>query len=479
MVEYKEKFMQKIQPIILAGGTGSRLWPLSREMYPKQLLSLTEQTSLLQTTVKRICSIPGMLPPVIVVGEEHRFITRSQVDELGIGDDYKILLEPVGRNTAPAICGAVEYVSTAEEADAQVLLVLPADHLIRDIDAFKNAVQDAVLRARDGAVVTFGIEPLRPETGYGYIESGEDGKVLSFKEKPAFEVAEKYLADGNYFWNSGMFAFTSQTFLSEMGKHASEIVKCMKDAVGNGTVDGRFFRFSLEAMEKCPDNSIDYALMEKTERAVVVSANLGWSDIGSWQALYEVLEKDANGNVTQGDVLLEDTKNSLVRAEDMLVATVGLEDTLVVETSDAVLVAPLSRSQDVKRIVNKLKKDKRDEFKIHQTVYRPWGNYSVLSIESRYQIKRITVTPGQILSLQMHHHRHEHWVVVKGTARITNGDQVLLLHEDQSTYIPAGNTHRLENPGVIPLELIEVQIGSYLGEDDIVRFEDVYGRSMG
>ena len=470
--------MQTIQPVILAGGTGSRLWPLSREMYPKQLLSLTDQTSLLQTTVSRVSAVSGMLPPIVVVGEEHRFITKSQVDELGIGNDYTILLEPVGRNTAPAISGAVQYIINTQGKNDQVILVLPADHLVRNLDAFERAVQESAQRAAEGAVVTFGIEPERPETAYGYIECGDGGKVKSFKEKPPFEVAEKYLAEGNYYWNSGMFAFTAETFVNEMKQHAPAILECMEEAVANGRRDDRFFRFELDVMERCSDDSIDYALMEKTARAVVVVADLGWSDIGSWQALYEVLEKDANGNVCQGDVLLEDTKNSLIRSENMLVAAVGLTDTMVIETSDALLVAPLSRSQDVKKIVARLKKDKRDEFRFHKTVYRPWGNYTVLSVEPRYQIKRITVDPSQILSLQMHHHRHEHWVVVKGTAKITNGDQVTLLHEDQSTYIPAGNMHRLENPGVIPLELIEVQIGSYLGEDDIVRFEDVYGRNI-
>ncbi len=470
--------MKFIQPVILAGGTGSRLWPLSREIYPKQLLCLTDQTSLLQTTLTRVNSVPGMRPPVIVVGEEHRFITRSQIDEISRDKAYTILLEPVGRNTAPAISGAVEYIFSQEADDDLVLLVLPADHLIRNLDSFVEVVKEAAEKAGQGHIVTFGVEPDRPETGYGYIERGENGKVLSFKEKPALKVAEQYIAEKNYFWNSGMFAFSLGTFRQEMKEHAPDILSCMSAAVANGTRDGQFYRFAGEEMEACPDDSIDYALMEKTSRAVVVAADLGWSDIGSWQALYEVLDKDENGNVSRGDVLLEDTRNSLIRADDRMVATVGLVDTLVVETSDAVLVAPLSRAQDVKKIFQRLKKENRNEFKIHQTVYRPWGSYSVLEIEERYQIKRITVYPGGKLSLQMHHHRHEHWVVVKGTALVVNGDKEILLHEDQSTYIPAGNHHRLENPGAIPLELIEVQIGSYLGEDDIVRFEDVYGRHV-
>jgi mannose-1-phosphate guanylyltransferase/mannose-6-phosphate isomerase len=472
--------MTTIQPVILAGGTGTRLWPLSREIYPKQLLCLIDQTSLLQNTLKRVSTLEGALPPVIVVGEEHRFITRSQVDELveaGGDNDYTILLEPIGRNTAPAIAGAVEYISTINNDPDLVLLVLPADHLISKTDAFGHAVAEAAQRALQGSIVTFGIEPDRPETGYGYIEQGDGGKVLSFKEKPELSVAEQYLAAGNYFWNSGMFAFTIESFRREMEQHDPDILAAMAEAVAVGTRDERFYRFGSEAMERCASESIDYALMEKTDRAVVVAADLGWSDIGSWQALYEVLEKDAFGNVSQGDVLLEDTRNSLIRAEDLMIAAVGLEDTLVVETADAVLVAPLSRSQDVKKVVDKLKSEGRAEFKFHQTVYRPWGSYSVLAIQPRYQIKKITVDPHQKLSLQMHHHRHEHWVVVKGAALVTNGDKEILLHEDQSTYIPAGNLHRLENPGVIPLELIEVQIGSYLGEDDIVRFEDIYGRN--
>ncbi|MBE0585020.1 MAG: mannose-1-phosphate guanylyltransferase/mannose-6-phosphate isomerase [Desulfofustis sp.] len=468
--------MHVIQPVILAGGTGSRLWPLSREIYPKQLLCLTGQSSLLQTTLKRVQSLAGALAPVIVVGEEHRFVTRSQLEEIGINGDYAILLEPVGRNTAPAISGAVEFVRSHGAADDVVILVLPADHLIRNEKAFAAAVAEAAQRAATGAIVTFGIPPQRPETGYGYIERGEDDTVVSFKEKPAQSVAEHYLAAGNYYWNSGMFAFSATTFRQQMECYAPEILACMEKAVAGGTSDGRFFRLNLTDMEQCRDDSIDYALMEKTDRAVVVAAEFGWSDIGSWQALYDVLDKDEQGNVSQGDVLLEDTKNSLIRAEDLMVAAVGLEDTLVVETADAVLVAPLSRSQDVKKIVARLKKEQRPEFRTHQTVHRPWGSYSVLEVDARYQIKRITVSPGEKLSLQMHHHRYEHWVVVKGTARVVNGDTEILLYENQSVYIPAGNRHRLENPGVIPLELIEVQIGSYLGEDDIVRFDDIYGR---
>ncbi len=465
----------KIQPIILAGGTGSRLWPLSRELYPKQLLNLIDETSLLQTTVLRVAQLEGVLPPILVVGEEHRFIAKSQVAGLGLDECCKILLEPIGRNTAPAICAAVEY-SGLELDEKSVLLVLPADHLIMRQDAFQEAVSKAVQLAEDGKIVTFGIEPQHPETGYGYIERGETHLVSSFCEKPDLETAKSYLKKGNYFWNSGMFAFSIETFRQEMEQFEPEMLVAMKKSVELGVGDDVFFRLDLKAMEESPSESIDYALMEKTKRAAVVAADLDWSDIGSWYALWEVSAKDKDGNVTQGDVILHDTKNCLVRSEDTLVATVGLEDTLVVETSDAVLVAPLAKAQDVKKIVSSLKKRQRSEFKTHRTVFRPWGSYTVLEEQERYQIKRITVAPGSILSLQMHHHRHEHWVVVSGTARITNGEEVFLLYENQSTYIPAGVTHRLENPGVMDLELIEVQIGSYLGEDDIVRLEDIYGR---
>jgi len=467
--------MIRIQPVILAGGTGSRLWPLSRELYPKQLLQLTAETSLLQTTLSRAVGIENALPPIIVVGEEHRFITRSQVDELELFADYAILLESTGRNTAPAICGAVEYCRRNGEEDV-VMLVMPADHIVKNTGNFKKAVADAAELAVAGSLVTFGIVPTHPETGYGYIERGTGSSVASFTEKPDLALATEYVQSGSHFWNSGMFAFSLATFREEMEKHGATILAHMEKAVLNGSEDGPFFRFEKGVMSHCPSDSIDYALMEKTSRAAVVVADLGWSDIGSWQALWQVLEKDDSGNVCQGDVLIEETRNCLIRSENMLVATVGLEDTLIVQTADAVLVAPLSRSQDVKRIVTTLKAQKRKEFSFHSTVHRPWGSYTVLEEQDRYQMKRISVHPKAKLSLQMHHHRYEHWVVVKGTARVTNGEKVMLLHENESTYIPAGTVHRLENPGVIELELIEVQIGPYLGEDDIVRFEDVYGR---
>jgi mannose-1-phosphate guanylyltransferase/mannose-6-phosphate isomerase len=464
----------KIQPIILAGGTGSRLWPLSRELYPKQLLCLTNNTSLLQTTLLRVAGLPGVLSPIIVVGEVHRYITLTQIEELAAFDDYTIILEPMGRNTAPATCAAALY--CRERGEDVVLLVLPADHVVLQPEKFIEAVGRAAMLAQAGAVVTFGIEPTGPETGYGYIEQGEGAKISSFKEKPDQGVARQYLAAGNYLWNSGMFAFSVGTLLAEMEKYAPEMLALMREAVGKGVRDGRFFRLDAVAMAACPSDSIDYVLMERTENGAVIAADLGWSDIGSWQALWDVLDKDDQGNVVQGDVLLEDTRNCLIRSQNVLVAAVGMEDTLVVETADAVLVAPLSRSQDVKKVVARLKAGARKEFSHHATVYRPWGSYTVLEELPRFQIKRISVNSKAKLSLQMHHHRHEHWVVVSGTALVVNGEKEILLHENQSIYIPAGTVHRLENPGVISLELIEVQIGSYLGEDDIVRFEDVYGR---
>lgn len=470
----------RIQPVILAGGTGTRLWPLSRELYPKQLLSLIGEHSLLQTTLIRVNLIPGTLPPIIVVGEEHRFLTCSQVEELHLFPQYRILLEPLGKDTAPAVCGAALFAQQENKKDKEdiLLLILPADHLIARPDDFVRAAERAGELAEQGKLATFGIIPDRPETGYGYIRRGKEHAVQSFVEKPDLTTAQQYIADTDYFWNSGMFAFPASLLLAELNQHAPDIVACMKKAVQQGSPDGIFFRFDPDAMQQSPADSLDYALMEKTSRAVVIEADFGWNDIGSWGALRDVMEKNPKGNVISGDVLLEDVENCLIRSEDTLVAAVGLRDTLVVETSDAVLVAPLDRSQDVKKIVNKLKQQGRGEFYSHRTVYRPWGSYTTLEIHDRFQIKRITVNPGARLSSQMHHHRHEHWVVVRGTARVENGEQEILLREDESTYIPLGTTHRLENPGVIPLELIEIQIGSYLGEDDIVRFDDEYGRNI-
>jgi mannose-1-phosphate guanylyltransferase/mannose-1-phosphate guanylyltransferase/mannose-6-phosphate isomerase len=357
-----------------------------------------------------------------------------------------------------------------------MMLVLPADHLIRNEEAFLQGVEQAQKLAAEGKLVTFGITPHSPETGYGYIQKGETNEVLSFVEKPDKETAERYLAEGNYFWNSGIFAFTLKTFVSELRKHAPQICSSMEKSVDTGQDDEHFFRLDQLSMEACACESIDYALMEKSEKIAVVPVDMDWSDIGSWQALWDVSEKDRNSNVVHGDVVLEDVQNSLVRAENRLVAGIGLKDTLVVETADAVLVAPLSRAQDVKKIVNRIKADKKEEYRLHKTVYRPWGSYTILEEQPRYKIKRISVNPGAKLSLQMHHHRSEHWVVVKGTAKVTCDEKTFLVHENESTYISSGQKHRLENDGVIVLEMIEVQNGSYLGEDDIVRFNDVYGR---
>ena len=467
--------MAQILPVILAGGTGTRLWPLSRELYPKQLLNLTEDVSLLQATLKRVIALPNMLPPLIVVGEEHRFLTRNQIEELGLRDKITMILEPMGRDTAPAICAAAIW-AMAKHDEGTVMLVLPADHLISREKAFMQGLEQADELATAGYLVTFGITPHSPETGYGYIQKGEGNKVLSFVEKPDQETAERYLAAGNYFWNSGMFAFSLKSFLDEARKHAPQICSVMQESVDKGRHEEQFFRLDPLSMESCACESIDYALMEKSDRVAVVPVDMEWSDIGSWKALWDVSVKDVNGNVVQGDVVLEDVRNSLVRAENRLVAGVGLEDTLVVETADAVLVAPLAKAQDVKKIVKRIKADKKEEYRLHKTVYRPWGSYTVLEEQPRFKIKRITVNPGAKLSLQMHHHRSEHWVVVKGTAKVTCDDKIFLVCENESTYISAGHKHRLENNGVIPLELIEVQNGSYLGEDDIVRYDDVYGR---
>jgi mannose-1-phosphate guanylyltransferase/mannose-6-phosphate isomerase len=473
---YAEEGMAQVQPIILAGGTGSRLWPLSRELYPKQLLNLTEEKSLLQATIQRVYGLAEILPPVLVIGEEHRFIAQSQIDELDLaGPPLPIILEPVGRNTAPAVCAAALYCLDRYDEN-NLLLVLPADHLIRRQQAFQEAVHEAAVLADQGFLVTFGIKPLTPETGYGYIEAGDDHRVLSFVEKPDQETAKRFVSQGNYYWNSGMFAFTAKTFIEEMKKHAPAIHTAMLDAIQNGQKDYSFFRLGKKSMAACPDDSIDYALMEKSDRVAVVPADMDWSDIGSWKALWEVSDQDKDGNVVQGDVILEDVQQSLIRSEHRLVTAVGLRDTLVVETADAVLVAPLSRAQDVKKIVNRIKARDRDEYRLHRTVYRPWGSYTVLEEQPRFQIKRLTVKPGVKLSLQMHYHRSEHWVVVRGTARVTCGEKTFLVHENQSTYISAGERHRLENPGNIDLELIEVQNGSYLGEDDIIRFDDDFGR---
>lgn len=467
-----------IQPVILAGGTGTRLWPLSRELYPKQVIHLLGEHSLLQNTLLRVIALADTRSPLLVIGEEHRFMVQDQLRSLKLETECTILLEPRARNTAAAVCGAALYLESRGQTE-DVLLVLPADHLIGRQAAFQAAVAEAKQRAHEGYLVTFGLMPSRPETGFGYIAAASDGTVERFVEKPDLETAKAYCADGNYLWNSGMFAFRVEVLLAEMRRHAPLVVQAMAEAVHRGWVEeDRCFSFAPAAMEVAPSISIDHALMEKTGQAVVVRADLGWSDIGSWQTLWEVSDKDSQGNVVSGDVLLRDVHNCLIRADHSLLATMGLRDTLVVQSADAVLVAPLDKSQEVKDMVAELKSQGRSEYQRHRLVFRPWGSYTLLEEQPRFQIKRLSVNPGASLSLQRHRFRHEHWVVVSGVATVHNGGQDLVLHEDEATHIPAGTIHRLANNEKIPLELIEVQIGSYLGEDDIERLEDRYGRRL-
>jgi mannose-1-phosphate guanylyltransferase/mannose-6-phosphate isomerase len=467
-----------IYPIILSGGVGTRLWPLSRAVLPKQLLPLVTEKTMLQETALRVAGVPDMKAPLIVCGNDHRFLVAEQLREAGI-KPLGILLEPVGRNTAPAVAAAANYVK-AIDPDA-MMLVLPADHVINDVPAFHAAVARAAVLAREGALATFGIVPTAPETGYGYIKSGaqagEGYQVERFVEKPDRATAETFLKAGTYFWNSGMFLFRADAYLRELEQFAPEMAQCAASAVQKDYRDLDFCRLDEAAFTACPSDSIDYAVMEKTRHAVVVPADIGWSDVGSWSALHEVQPKDANGNVTRGDVYLDDVSGSLVRAESRIVAVVGVKDLVVVETNDAVLVTHKDQVQRVKQVVDHLKAKDRTEHLMHRKVFRPWGSYEGIDVGDRFQVKRIIVNPGGKLSLQMHHHRAEHWVVVSGTARVTCGDSVKLLTENESTYIPIGMNHRLENPGKVPLHLIEVQSGSYLGEDDIVRFEDVYQRT--
>jgi mannose-1-phosphate guanylyltransferase/mannose-6-phosphate isomerase len=463
-------------PVILSGGSGTRLWPLSREAYPKQFLALAGNDSMLQATWKRVAPLASAAP-LVVTNEEHRFIVAEQLREIGCAA-AAILLEPVGRNTAPAI--AVAALKAMEQGEDPLLLVLPSDHIIVDVDAFRAAVNSAAKAATDGALVTFGIVPTGPETGYGYIraESGGEGvrKVAQFVEKPDAATAQRYLDDGGYFWNSGMFLFRASIYLAELEKHRPAILAASREALAKAKVDADFVRLDKTAFAACPSDSIDYAVMENTASAAVLPISVGWNDVGSWSALWEVAQQDGDGNAHHGDVLARDCRNTLAWADGRLVALLGLDNVVVVDTDDAVLVAHKDKVQDVKHIVATLKQQGRSEPTWHRKVYRPWGSYDSIDMGERFQVKRITVKPGAALSLQMHHHRAEHWIVVSGTGRITRGEETILLAENQSTYIPLGVKHRLENPGRVPLELIEVQSGSYLGEDDIVRFEDVYGR---
>ena len=475
-----------IIPVILSGGTGSRLWPMSRELNPKQFLSLCSEQTMLQETMTRLEGIADIAAPVVVCNEEHRFLAAQQMRDIGVAVD-KIILEPIGRNTAPAICAAAEYIqgknSDDKTAGDDVMLILAADHVIQNKEVFHQVVESGYRVAQQGQLVTFGIVPHKAETGYGYIKRAEffardenAYKVAQFVEKPDLDTAQKYLDSGEYYWNSGMFMFKASSILQELEVLSADIYKSVKSAVLKGAKDLDFCRLEVDAFTASPSDSIDYAVMEKTDKAVVIPLDADWSDVGAWSALWEVKSRDTDGNVIHGDVLTYDVSNSYVHAEERMLAVIGMDNCVIVETADAVLVADKSRSQDVKEIVNQLKSTRREEILSHQRVYRPWGSYETLEETERFKVKRIIVNPGAKLSLQMHHHRAEHWVVVKGTATITCGDKEFVMTEDQSNYIPLGTQHRMENPGVIPLEIIEIQTGSYLGEDDIVRFDDTYGR---
>ena len=464
--------MLSIKAVIMAGGSGTRLWPLSRSAHPKQFLPLNGNSTMLQATVKRLSSL-NIDSIVTICNEEHRFFVAEQLNEIDkLGS---IILEPVGRNTAPAIAIAA-FIANPDD----LMLVLAADHVIQDERAFTKSVSDATCLADSGKLVTFGVVPSKPNTEYGYIKRGKiEGAgfiVEKFEEKPTLEVAQEYLSSGNYFWNSGMFLFKASRYLEELKKFCPEIYKACKAATEKTEFDLDFLRIDKEKFESSPSISIDYAVMEKTEDAVVIPMNAGWSDIGSWSSLWDVSEKDFNGNVTQGDVMLYDTTNSYIRSDKKLVTGVGLDNLVIISTKDALMVAHKESVQDVKRIVEELKSKSRTETKLHREVYRPWGKYDSIDNGERYQVKRITVKPGAKLSVQKHQYRSEHWVVVSGVAKVTNGDNTFLLHENESTYIPVGTIHSLENAEKINLEIIEVQSGSYLGEDDIIRFSDIYGR---
>ena len=471
-----------IVPVILSGGSGSRLWPLSRSLRPKQFLGVTDQASLFQLTLDRLkgVSAQGQVSPIVVANNDHRFLVAEQCREVS-ATPLSIVLEPVARNTAPAI-GVAALAASAQGQDP-VLLVLPSDHAFANVAAFHSAVKVGLEAATKGAMVTFGIVPTHAETGYGYIlakgalNPTAATPVDRFVEKPDLATAQSYLKDGSYTWNSGMFMFKASVLLRELQRHNPAMLAACEQAWAQSAKDLDFVRLDKPSFAACPADSIDYAVMEKTDKAVVVPLDAGWSDVGAWSAVWQVLPQDAQGNAVRGDVLMHHASNSYVHADSRLVALVGVDNLVVVETSDAVLVAHKDHAQDVKKIVDQLKAQGRPEVDLHREVFRPWGSYDSVDQGERFQVKRITVKPGAKLSLQMHHHRAEHWVVVTGTASVRLGDETKLVTENESVYIPVGVTHSLENPGKVPLHLIEVQSGSYLGEDDIVRFEDLYGRA--
>lgn len=465
-------------PVIMAGGTGSRLWPMSRELHPKQFLRLHSIHSMLQETLKRLDGV-GVSEPVVICNEDHRFMVAEQLRQIDMLS-HNIILEPVGRNTAPAI--ALAALNAIAQGNDPIMLVLAADHIINDVEAFHRAIDLALPHAAAKSLVTFGIVPTGPETGYGYIQRGEckNGSVAApvqrFVEKPDSETAQSYIETGEYYWNSGMFMFRAKRYLEELEKFRPDILAACRDALDNTECDKNFINVDRDAFSACPDDSVDYAVMEKTHDAVVIPLDAGWSDVGSWSALWEVSKKDSAGNALTGDTFLYDSRDCYINTDEKLVAAVGVENLVIVNTQDAVLVVDRSKVQDVKKIVEHLKKNKRSEYRRHREVYRPWGRCDILVAEKRFNVNRITVNPGEAFSLQMHHHRAEHWVVLSGTARVTTGDKTFLITENQSTFIPVAVIHRLENPGNIPLELIEIQSGSYLGDDDVIRIKDHYGR---
>lgn len=468
-------------PVVLSGGSGTRLWPLSRKAKPKQFLALTDDATMLQNTITRVASFPGAKAPMVVCNESHRFMVAEQLREIDTSHSG-IILEPVARDTAPAIAlAALHALNTLGDEN---ILILPSDHVIEDVAAFHQAITKAETLAEQGYLVTFGIVPTKPETGYGYIQAGielaeEAGsfRVDAFVEKPDESTAQAYLSSGNYFWNGGMFLFRASRLITELERTAPAVLQQCREALNNSAKDFDFIRIEEKAFSLSPSISFDYAVMEKTDSAAVVPFDAGWNDVGAYSALWEALPKDQNNNASKGDVLIDDCINSLVISESRLVSTLGLKDVVVIETHDAVMVASKEKAQNIKATVDALKAQKRTEATEHRQGFRPWGMYDCIDKGSRFQVKRITVNPGGKLSLQMHHHRAEHWIVVSGTAKIRCGDVTKLLSENESTYIPLGELHQLSNPGRVPLELIEVQSGSYLGEDDIERFEDIYGRT--